>query len=368
MPWFRLGGRARYLFRTRDVHDLQRFTRRAADAGISFRVLGAGANVLIGDAGYDGAVIRLDQPGFRLITQIRGSISSRPEVSRQSESASPATQDRFDGNTVTASRSHASTNPDGTNGAGQRGKAVTTGMATASNIPGARSAETITQLYGAAGEHRTDRVEGTTLQDDVLLELGAGTDLMPLTRQVSQKGLSGMEGLAGIPATIGGAVTMNAGGRYGSMSDVVRAATVMTRTGALETWTAEELRFGYRTSAIGEEIVVSATVGLRQGNPQEVLPYYESCFAAKERGQPLKQKSAGCIFKNPTDEPAGALIDRLGLKESRYGGAMVSPVHANFIVTDSDATATDVIRLIDFVRARVAEETGTWLETEVDIW
>ena len=271
--WFRLGGRARYLFRPRDTAELGRFLPRAREEEIPVRVLGRGANVLVSDDGFDGVVVRLDAPAFRKSRQL-----------------------------------------------------------------------------------------GTRL------EVGAGVDLMPLVKQCSETGLTGLEALAGIPATIGGAVRMNAGGRGGEIGDVVRSVTVLTPEGERQDWTRDQVGFGYRRSQMGENIVLSATLELREDDPERVRRDYREHLEQKQRSQPLAEHSAGCIFKNPAGQAAGALIDRAGLKGTRYGEAEVSTMHANFIVAHDGATASDILHLIDVVRDRVYSEFDTQLETEIEIW
>jgi UDP-N-acetylmuramate dehydrogenase len=199
-------------------------------------------------------------------------------------------------------------------------------------------------------------------------EVGAGVDLMPLVKQCSENGLAGLETLAGIPATVGGAVRMNAGGRAGEFGDVVREVRVLRRDGEQEVWSRERVAFSYRHSALGDEIVLAATLELREGDPDRVRRDYHEHLEQKQRTQPLAEHSAGCIFKNPEGRSAGALIDLAGLKGTRYGEAEVSTMHANFIVAHGGATASDVLHLIDLVRERVRDEFDTELETEIEIW
>jgi UDP-N-acetylmuramate dehydrogenase len=203
---------------------------------------------------------------------------------------------------------------------------------------------------------------------DDSVTLGAGVDLMPLAKQCSEEGLSGLECMAGIPATVGGAVRMNAGGRFGSFGDVVRRVTCVGSDGIVETIDQSELGFGYRRSLVGDRIVCSVEIGLCQGDPVQVKRRFDEYFSYKQETQPLADKSAGCVFKNPPGQSAGALIDRAGLKGARCGAAHVSHRHANFIIADPGATATDVMELIDLVRDRVEREFGTRLEIEIDIW
>ncbi len=200
------------------------------------------------------------------------------------------------------------------------------------------------------------------------MTLGAGVDLMPFAKQCSDEGLSGLECMAGIPATAGGAVRMNAGGRFGSFGDVVRRVTCVGRDGIVETIDQSELGFGYRRSLVGDRIVCSVEIELTQDEPAKVKRRFDEYFSYKQETQPLADKSAGCVFKNPPGQSAGALIDRAGLKGTRCGAAHVSHRHANFIIADPGATATDVMQLIDLVRDRVEREFGTRLEIEIDIW
>lgn len=201
------------------------------------------------------------------------------------------------------------------------------------------------------------------------LEVGAGVDLMPLVRRCCRDGLAGVAGLAGIPATIGGAIRMNAGGSACEIGDVVENVRVLTADRRVEVRTADEVGFGYRhTNLPGGEVILGATLALHEDDPDRVRAEFQEHLARKQRTQPLAEHSAGCIFKNPAIKPAGALIDQAGLKGSRVGAAEVSTVHANFIVAGSGATASDVLHLIDFVRERVLRLFDTELETEIEIW
>jgi len=199
-------------------------------------------------------------------------------------------------------------------------------------------------------------------------EVGAGVDLLRLVKQCSESGLAGLEALAGIPGTVGGAVRMNAGGRDGEFGDVVREVRVLAPGGEQETWPASRVGFGYRHAELDDGVVLSATIELREDDPDRVRRDYREHLDQKQRTQPLAEHSAGCIFKNPEGKFAGALIDRAGLKGARYGEAEVSTMHANFIVAHNGATASDVLHLIDLVRDRVREEFDTELETEIEIW
>lgn len=203
---------------------------------------------------------------------------------------------------------------------------------------------------------------------DGSMTVGAGVDLMVLSRDCSEQGLGGLECMAGIPGRVGGAIRMNAGGRFGEFGEVVRSAELLNPEGRIERWSHDRIGFGYRSSELGERIVLSASLGLTPDDPKRVLEKFQECFEYKQRSQPMADKSAGCIFKNPPGQSAGELIDRAGLKGVFCNGASVSQRHANFIVARPGTKTTDVLQLIDMIRHRVREELGTELEVEVDIW
>ncbi len=197
---------------------------------------------------------------------------------------------------------------------------------------------------------------------------GAGADLMKLVQACSRAGLAGLEGLAGIPGTVGGAIRMNAGGRFGEISDCVETVDVVQPDGSGRTIQKDQVGFGYRRTALGDAIVTGTTFRLNRDEPVRVYRQFKECWQIKKEAQPLADHSAGCVFTNPPGESAGRLIDRAGLKGRASGGARVSQRHANFIVADRGATATDVLRLIDQIRQTVSEQFGTELQLELDIW
>jgi len=207
--------------------------------------------------------------------------------------------------------------------------------------------------------------------DGDCVRAGAGVDLMRLARRCSQAGLAGLECLAGIPGTVGGAIRMNAGGSYGEVSTVVETVAVVDPGHPLpqrQTLSRRQVGFGYRRTGLGSRIVTGATFRLRQEDPADVYARFKDLWRLKQASQPMADHSAGCIFTNPKDDSAGRLIDRAGLKGARSGGARVSDRHANFIVADRGATASDVLNLIDLVRDTVCDRFGTELELEIDVW
>jgi len=200
---------------------------------------------------------------------------------------------------------------------------------------------------------------------------GAGADLARLVLQCAKDGLAGLEGLAGIPASVGGAIRMNCGGKYGQIGDQVESVLCLTDTGELVTHRAGEIEFGYRTTSLTEPFVLQATFMLIEGDPVELRDRVKEIFAWKKSTQPLAEHSAGCAFKNPknqSDKGAGQLIDEAGLKGFSVGAAEVSTRHANFLVMHPGGSSTDLIRLLRAVKQRVADRSGIQLQEEVVIW
>ena len=197
--------------------------------------------------------------------------------------------------------------------------------------------------------------------------LGAATPLPGLVRRAAELGLSGLEGLLGVPATLGGAVAMNAGTRFGEMSDTLREVEVFVG-GGLERLNADALGLGYRRSALPAGAVLTrARLQLTPSSPDRVRSALAQVDAAR-KGQP-KNKSAGCAFKNPPGGSAGRLIDAAGLKGLRVGQALVSPEHANFIVNLGGASAADVAELLRQVQRVVrCGRVGAPLVTEWELW
>jgi UDP-N-acetylmuramate dehydrogenase len=201
---------------------------------------------------------------------------------------------------------------------------------------------------------------------------GAGADLERLITSTVRAGLGGLEGLAGIPATVGGAIRMNAGGAFGEIGAAVESVDVIEPDGRLHTLGREMLEFSYRRSNLGERLVCSATFALKCVADQAALrEKLKQVMAYKKGSQPMAASSAGCVFKNPktqSEHGAGKLIDSAGLKGLRIGGAEVSTVHANFIVLHEGGKAADVLAVMHEVQRRVKEQTGITLEREVVVW
>lgn len=200
------------------------------------------------------------------------------------------------------------------------------------------------------------------------IRAGAGALVRDVAAAARRAGLSGLEFLEGIPATVGGALRMNAGA-HGSWTfrvvDRLRAADMAGNVFELRT---ANLSVRYRgCDFFTDHVALEAWFDGEPGDPEAIAALQERFRAKRRRTQP-REPSAGCIFRNPDKIPAGRLIEEAGLKGLRVGGAKVSEVHANFIVNTGEATAQDVLTLIEQVRERVAARAGIWLETEVEIW
>ena len=201
-----------------------------------------------------------------------------------------------------------------------------------------------------------------TFGDDAEVWLGAATPVPGLVRRAQKAGLSGLEGVLGVPAVLGGAIAMNAGTRFGEMSDTLREVEVLVN-GSVERLPADALDLRYRHARLPEDgLLLRARLALTPSTPERVAATMRTVDAAR-KGQP-KNKSAGCAFKNPVGDSAGRLIDAAGLKGLRVGDAMISHEHGNFVVNLGAATAADVLALLDEVRRRV----GVPLELEWRRW
>ncbi len=198
--------------------------------------------------------------------------------------------------------------------------------------------------------------------------VGAGVRLQEIVIRSIPWGLSGLHRLAGVPGTVGGAIRMNAGGRYGEIGGFVRSLDVLHPDGGVETIGPDRFGFSYRQGRFPGLCIVGAELELSPGDRFALRAEYDEILCQKRQTQPYHDQSAGCMFKNPTGASAGQLIDQTGLKGSRIGGASVSRVHANFIVTSAEATAEDVFRLADQVQSEVERRFGVRLEREVQAW
>jgi UDP-N-acetylmuramate dehydrogenase len=209
--------------------------------------------------------------------------------------------------------------------------------------------------------------------EDETITAGSGVLISDMLKTAVMNGLGGCEFLAGIPGTVGGALVMNAGicreNNLQSIGDIVESVTVMDMNGQVLTINSDSAGFGYRTSDLSRYLVVGAKLRLKERDRRTTQGHIERFLEYRRAVQAVSEPNAGCIFKNPGDFPmtAGQLIDLAGLKGTRINDAMVSIQHANFIVNDGNATAKDVMLLIDLVRARVSEYHNVALDMELRI-
>jgi UDP-N-acetylmuramate dehydrogenase len=207
-------------------------------------------------------------------------------------------------------------------------------------------------------------VEGNTASVDAAADLGR------MVTFCAKRNLGGMEGLIGVPGTVGGALRMNAGAYGTQIGSYVREVKVY-RAGErkIETLKGERISFEYRHTSFGpNDMMLSVKLELPTKSYEEIIKGIRICNEKRRSSQPLGQKSAGCIFKNPPGASAGRMIDELGLKGYSAGDARVSDRHANFFINAGQASATDMLSLIANVRERVRAAYGVNLENEVVVW
>ena len=203
--------------------------------------------------------------------------------------------------------------------------------------------------------------------NDVIAQ--AGVSLSELSERIMEKSLKGFEFAGGIPGTLGGATTMNAGAYGGEMKDIIKSVRVLNTEGEIINLSSEELEFGYRTSMIQVKnyIVLEVKMEFEKGNYEEIAKTTKDLMETRKAKQPLHLPSCGSVFKRPAGHFAGKLIEDSGLKGKKIGGAKVSKLHCGFIVNVDNATTNDVLDLIELIQKTVKSKFGIQLETEVKI-
>ena len=206
--------------------------------------------------------------------------------------------------------------------------------------------------------------------DRTRLTADAGASMTALAKRCAREGLAGFDWAISIPGTLGGAIWANAGAHGGEMSQVVRRVEVFDHADGIRRWlTAAECEFSYRDSRFkhGTETILAGVLDLERGDPEAITALVDGHQVHRRATQPLADQNAGSVFRNPSDDHAGRLIEAAGLKGWRIGTAQVSELHANFIVTDrGSGRAADVRALGDHVRSVVAERFGPELEYEIE--
>lgn len=207
-------------------------------------------------------------------------------------------------------------------------------------------------------------------QEGCRLVCGSGTRMSVAAKAALEGGLSGFEFASGIPGFTGGAVFMNAGAYGGEMKDILRRAKIVSKDGSREFYmTADELEMGYRHTKLHDtgDIVTEVEFVLEEGNRTQIKAKMSELMEKRNSKQPVNFPSAGSFFKRPEGYFAGKLIQDAGLKGLSVGGAQVSELHSGFIINRGRATATDILQLMEMIQARVFDEFGVRLETEVRI-
>lgn len=204
--------------------------------------------------------------------------------------------------------------------------------------------------------------------DSVILNAGSGVLLQRLIAYCKENNYTGIEELAGIPGTVGGAIYGNAGSFGLEIKDVLYSVDIMNETGLIKRFAPDSLNFGYRTSGISSKnLIIGAEIKLRKGDKELINQKIEKFLKIKKEKQPIWEHSAGCVFKNPPGFYAGQLIEEAGCKGLRVGDVEVSNLHANFFINKGRAKADDFLKLMEIVSYRVKKKTGIILEPEIKI-
>lgn len=212
------------------------------------------------------------------------------------------------------------------------------------------------------GDFNAWRLEGDTLV------AGAGTPLALLVKKTAELGFGGLEPLAGIPGTLGGAVMGNAGTKEGWIGDLLAGVDILTENGEMLTRNRSDINFAYRSSGLENTVILGASFHLKKGQKNDIVTEINNRLSRREESQPQGTGNAGSVFKNPPGDSAGRLIESAGLKGARCGGAVVSDKHANFIINTGHASAQDVRTLISIIQKKVRETFNVPLEPEIKIF
>lgn len=199
------------------------------------------------------------------------------------------------------------------------------------------------------------------------ITVGSGYQLIKLATRLSRMGYTGIEFATGIPGSVGGAIFMNAGAYKSDMGYIVKCVKVLTPDLKIKELTNYDLNFHYRSSFLQknpDNICLEATLILKKGNPDEIIQLIEDRKKRRIESQPLEYPSAGSVFRNPEGDYAGRLIEEIGYKGKKIGGAMVSTKHANFIINYDNATGEDVKKLIDEIEKIIKDKYGIELKVE----
>tara|TARA_B100000212_G_scaffold17238_1_gene11741 strand:- start:248 stop:1198 length:951 start_codon:yes stop_codon:yes gene_type:complete len=208
-----------------------------------------------------------------------------------------------------------------------------------------------------------------SISDTLEIDAESGVMLSTMVRKAIKKNIGGLESLIGVPGTVGGALVMNAGAYGSEISNFFISANVINLNGEEKIYKKNDLKFDYRFSSFSQsEIITNIKFKCEKGDPNDIKNLRLDSSKKRKKAQPLNYKSAGSIFKNPKDGPAaGFLIDNVGLKGLRIGGAEISQKHANFIVNHGNAMANDVLELIKIIKKEVYKKYKILLDLEIKL-
>lgn len=205
--------------------------------------------------------------------------------------------------------------------------------------------------------------------EETMVRVGADFSLIRLANLAAKNGLTGLEFAGGIPGTVGGAIYMNAGAHNSDISNILIEANVLNENGDIDTWSNKDFEFAYRHSKLQERkgIILSAIFNLNYEDRKIIAERMASYKDRRRKSQPYNLPCAGSVFRNPDGDFAGRLIEELGLKGYKIGDAQVSTLHANFIVNTGNATAKDILNLIEYIKFRVFKVYKVELSSEVEL-
>jgi UDP-N-acetylmuramate dehydrogenase len=200
------------------------------------------------------------------------------------------------------------------------------------------------------------------------LKAGGGAALVQLVSTAAREGLEGLEQLAGIPGTVGGAVRTNAGTNSGDIGQRTTSVTVLTREGDLVTRVRDELRFSYRKSALNELVILEAEFELQQADANEITRKMQTLWIVNKSQQPQGRERSLCMFQDHGGIKVASLIEQAGLKGFKQGGITISDSHANYMIVDEGATCVDAVAILEHIQTEVDSQLGVSIQKQIEIW
>lgn len=227
----------------------------------------------------------------------------------------------------------------------------------------------IIKIENTEFEETEENLNSKLIGQKTKIKLGAGEKIAKVGMVFFKESLTGFEEIAGIPGTIGGAVRMNAGANGREMKDIIKTVKCLDYQGNEKVFTNEEMEFGYRTSILKKEkyIVTEVEIELEKGNQEEIKEKMDMYKEKRKNSQPLEYPSAGSTFKRGEDFITAKLIDEAGLKGTKVGDAEVSTKHGGFIINKGNATASDILELVQIIKNKIYEKYQKKIELEVEV-